>query len=122
MEPIEPPLDPPLHAWIPCAEAQEIQLWRDGRCNKLGNTDSTQPPKRRSSTVNIQSATQEEVEEIHLKLKENMLTTTHLHSCVYELISMLQIGSHKDYNLPPGVPMFGGKKRSAKNTLRLLML
>ena len=88
MEPIEPPLDPPLHAWIPCVP----NMLKPKRYNYgvmvdvLGNTDSTQPPKRRSSTVNIQSATQEEVEEIHLKLKENMLTTTHLHSCIYELI------------------------------------
>ena len=30
---------------------------------------------------------------------------------------MLQIGTHKDYNLPPDVPMFGGgKKRHEKHS------
>ena len=36
------------------AEAQEI-LWCDGRCDELDNTDSVEPPKKRSrqDTCNI---------------------------------------------------------------------
>ena len=53
------------------AEAQKTQLWCDGRCDKQDNTDSVEPPKKRSrqDTCNSKrSAIQEEVEEIHLKL------------------------------------------------------
>ena len=45
------------------------------------------------------------------KLKKNMLTNTHLHSCVYGLANMLQIGTHKDHNMPSDVSMLGGDKR-----------
>ena len=71
---------------------------------------SVESPKMRSrqDTCNSkQSAIQEEVEEIHLKLKEkhaDMYTPAQLRLWA----NMLQIGTHKDYNLPPDVPMFGG--------------
>ena len=101
------------------AEAQEIQLWCDGRCDKLDNTDSVEPPKKRSrqDTCNSKrSAIQEEVEEIHLKLKEkhaDKYTPAQLRLWA----NMLQIGTHKDYNMPPDVPMFGGgKKRYEKHS------
>ena len=83
-----------------------------------------EPPKKRSrqDTCNSKrSAIQEEVEEIHLKLKEkhaDMYTPAQLRLWA----NMLQIGTHKDYNLPPDVPMFGGGKKGHENTLRLLML
>ena len=102
------------------AEAQEIQLWCDGRCDKLDNTDSVEPPKKRSSQDmcnSKRSAIQEEVEEIHLKLKEkhaDKYTPAQLRLWA----NMLQIGTHKDYNIPPDVPMFGGgKKRYEKHSV-----
>ena len=54
------------------SEAQEIQLWCDSRCDELDNTDSVEPPKKRSrqDTCNNKRSAVQEVEEIHLKLKE----------------------------------------------------
>ena len=99
-------------------EAQEIQLWCDGRGDELDNTDSAEPPKKRSrpDTCNSKrSAIQGEVEEIHLKLKEKHADNyTPRQLCLWA--NMLQIVTHKDYNLPPAVPMFGGgKKRHDKH-------
>ena len=93
------------------------KLW--SRICGLDNTDSVEPPKKRSgqdTSNSKRSAIQEEVEEIHLKLKEkhaDKYTPAQLRLGA----NMLQIGTHKDYNMPPDVPMFGGgKKRYEKHS------
>ena len=101
------------------AEAQEIQLWCDGRCDKLDNTDSVEPPKKSlgkiRATVNDQQY-KRRLKRFTLKLKEkhaDKYTPAQLRLWA----NMLQIGTHKDYNMPPDVPMFGdGKKRYEKHS------
>ena len=62
------------------AEAQEIQLWCDGRC-----ADKYTPAQLRLWVSN-----------------------------------MLQIGTHKDYSMPPDVPMFGGGKKRYEKRLEVV--
>ena len=66
------------------AEAQEIQLWCDGRCDELDNTDSVAPPKKRS--------------------RQGMCNSKR--SAIQEEVEGIQIGTHKDYNMPPDVPVW----------------
>ena len=97
------------------AEAQEIPLWCDGRSGELDNSDTEPAKKRPKQDSSKRSAIQEEVEEIHLKLKEKH-DDNYTPAQLRLWANMLQIGTHKDYSTPPDVPMFGGgKKRNEKS-------
>ena len=111
------------------SDAQEIPLWCDG----IGETtesnpnssdacssqnSSTEPAKKRprkESTTqgSKRAAIQEEVDEIYEQLRDkhtNRFTPIQLKLWA----NMLHVGTHKDYDLPPDVPMFGGGKKKTE--------
>ena len=96
---------------------EEIILWCEGICSPSEQAPDRPRQKRGPNRDNTctptskQQAIQDEVDDIVAQLQEK-------HGSQYLPVqyrlwaNMLQIGTHRDYSVPPNVPMFGAGKSS----------
>ena len=99
--------DQEIGMWCQGREQDDIECTSgSGRKRKTDNASSKPPSKRQ--------AIRDEVEEIYANLREK-------HSSNYTAAqlrlwaNMIQVGTHKDHDEPPKVPMFGFSSKSPKN-------
>ncbi len=103
---------------------QEINIWCLGRGEDTDSAQNAAKKRKHDSTENSSSgstskrqAIRDEVEEIFATLQKKH-GSTHTAAQLRLWANMLQIGTHRDYDEPPKVPMFGttsktGSKGSA---------